>query len=320
MMRLLAAPGSKTLLCLLALCLAFAVNAETESAGRKQVLTTIKPLQLLVKAIAGDRLDVEVLLQPQQSPHHYQLRPSDRARLANAAQVYWIGAGMETFLARTALALPAGQLQTLGKSLAVAGDHDEHDHHHDHAGIGSDPHLWLDYQQIVQMSEAIEQGLAVLSPADAAQFAANRQQLVRQLEQLDRQAASEFLAYQKRGFIMSHAAYGRLLAHYGLVGGVALTDEHGQVAGAKRWQSLEKFMTEQSPTCFMRDPSEHQSIEETFLQRYPVQVIDVDTMGVDISATADGFVAFYRNVTGGVAKCLKLAEGVESLKRNGDGE
>jgi zinc transport system substrate-binding protein len=292
------------------MCFALPVNAADQNTQRKQVLTTIKPLQLLVKAIAGDRLDVEVLLQPQQSPHHYQLRPSDRARLASAAQVYWIGAGMETFLARTALALPAGQLQTLGKSLAVAEDHHDHGHHHDDAGISSDPHLWLDYQQIVQMSEAIEQGLSLLSPADAAQFAANRQQFVRQLEQLDRQAASEFLAYQNRGFIMSHAAYGRLLAHYGLAGGMALSDEHGQVAGAKRWQSLEKFMAEQSPKCFMRDPSEHQTIEDTFLQRYPMQVVDVDTMGIAIAPAPGGFVEFYRGLTASVAGCLKIAKGI----------
>ena len=40
-----------------------------------RVLTSIKPLQLVALAVGGDAIQTEVLLDPQFSPHDYQLRP-----------------------------------------------------------------------------------------------------------------------------------------------------------------------------------------------------------------------------------------------------
>jgi zinc transport system substrate-binding protein len=56
-----------------------------------QLLSSIKPVQLIVAAIAGDRAQVDVLLPATTSPHLYQLRPSDRQALSDADKVFWIG-------------------------------------------------------------------------------------------------------------------------------------------------------------------------------------------------------------------------------------
>jgi zinc transport system substrate-binding protein len=285
------------------------IMAPAAQAEKLHVLASIKPIQLMVKAVAGDAIDVEVLLAPQQSPHNYQLRPSDRRKLADAAQVYWIGPSMETFLARTVLGLPADRVQTLGRFLPDTGDHDlDHDHHTDHVAIEADPHLWLDYQQIILMSAQIEQSLSELMPENKLQFAANRRAFLDQLKQVDARAVIDFSSLATRGFIMSHAAYGRLLQHYQLLEGIALSDTHGRVAGAKHLQAIERYIAEKSPQCFLLDPSETSSMQANFAQRYNLTTITADAMAISIAPTQNGFVAFYQQLVSSVLSCLQSGE------------
>ncbi|WP_127144985.1 zinc ABC transporter substrate-binding protein [Pelagibacterium montanilacus] len=114
-----------------------------------QVLTTIKPLHSLVAGVMDGVGEPELLIDGAASPHGFSMRPSDAARLEGAEVVFWIGAGLETFL--------DGALQTLASDASVVammdvegmtilelregGRFEEHDHDHDdHDDHGGDEH------------------------------------------------------------------------------------------------------------------------------------------------------------------------------------
>lgn len=101
-----------------------------------QILTSIKPLQLIAAAIQDGQGEPQVLLPPGASPHYFVLRPSDAKRLDNADLFYWIGPDLENFLPRllkqrsqpsvAAQDLPDLHLQYFAEAHA-------HDHDHGHA-------------------------------------------------------------------------------------------------------------------------------------------------------------------------------------------
>src|SRR5690554_5167475 len=64
------------------------------------VLTSIKPLELLVRAVAPEDVRVSTLVSPGASPHTFALTPSKRRTLQEADIIFWVGPGMETFLSR----------------------------------------------------------------------------------------------------------------------------------------------------------------------------------------------------------------------------
>src|SRR5690606_34395423 len=128
-----------------------------------QVLVTIKPLQLIATAIAGDQLVINRLLEPAASPHQYQLKPSEARKLIEADAIIWVGPQLETFLGqvirnnRSKPTLALTQRPRIEKLLIASDaseahnhaahaphehehDHD-HDHGHDHDEI--DAHIWL---------------------------------------------------------------------------------------------------------------------------------------------------------------------------------
>ncbi|MGB0732323.1 MAG: zinc ABC transporter substrate-binding protein [Pontibacterium sp.] len=93
------------------------------------VVTTIKPLQLIVADLIGDAGKVDVLLPPGSSPHHFTLKPSQIRTLAEADMVVWVGEDMERFMVKM-----LGELDTPHFTMveAVGDSHDEHDGHADH--------------------------------------------------------------------------------------------------------------------------------------------------------------------------------------------
>lgn len=79
---------------LLTLAAALPAVAETN------IVTSIKPLKLLVRAVATDDVTITSLVAPGGSPHNYTLRPSQRRALEQADAIFWVGPDVESFLTR----------------------------------------------------------------------------------------------------------------------------------------------------------------------------------------------------------------------------
>ena len=152
-----------------------------------QILTSIKPLQLIAAAIQDGQGEPQVLLPPGASPHYFVLRPSDAKRLDNADLFYWIGPDLENFLPRllkqrsqpsvAAQDLPDLHLQYFAEAHAHDHDHGhaliEHDHAHQPGTV--DAHLWLDPHNAELIAQRISADLSALDPENAAHYAANLQ-------------------------------------------------------------------------------------------------------------------------------------------------
>lgn len=97
-----------------------------------EVVSTLKPINLLVSEITEGVLEPTLLLPANASPHDFQLKPSQRRTIQEADVIFWIGPDMEM-----ALNKPLGQLDdhtllvTLSEG-ALDEDHDKHEAHDEH--------------------------------------------------------------------------------------------------------------------------------------------------------------------------------------------
>lgn len=120
----------------LALLAALLLTSQPGHADVK-VVTSIKPLELLVRAVAPE-VQVTTLVPPGSSPHTYSLRPSQRQALSEADAIFWIGPDMETFLERLLTSTDFRQ-RSHALQEAIPGmednegsqDHDAHEHEHE---------------------------------------------------------------------------------------------------------------------------------------------------------------------------------------------
>src|SRR3546814_16837770 len=70
------------------------------AADAPKVVASINPVHSLVAAVMKGVAMPHLLVRGAGSPHSYSLRPSDAEALQSADAVFWIGRGLETFLAK----------------------------------------------------------------------------------------------------------------------------------------------------------------------------------------------------------------------------
>lgn len=256
-------------------------------APKLRVLTTIKPLQLIAIAVLGDNAAVEVLLDPNISPHDYQMRPSTRSKLERADVLLWIGPAMETFLMPVISSLPR-QVKVMSLQAET--------------GQTGDPHLWMDPLIAAAMGHKIADALTELAPTYDSVWHANATQLEKELLTEDRRLLEQFSAIKSpRGYMVAHDAYSRFEARYGLQHRAALTDIADLPPSAQHIARIQAQLDAGEISCVMQEPFMPPKILQTLLRGRQVRVVTIDSLALEESTLGD----FYRALGTSVRKCLQ---------------
>ena len=112
---------------------------EEEETERLQVIATIFPQYDFIRQIAGDRVDLTMLLSPGAEAHSFEPSPQDIIRIQDADLFIYVGGHGERWV-ETILAavleehdMHVAALMDLVDTLETEHEHDhDHDHHHDH--------------------------------------------------------------------------------------------------------------------------------------------------------------------------------------------
>lgn len=243
--------------------------ANEGSAGLKIVVTTTF-IADVVENVAGDIPQVTVLLEPGQNPHAYQPTPQDMVNVTEADAIIVNGLDLEEFLddlldgsdTEAELIVASEGIQPLGlpegddhredhddhEGDHEGEEHDEHeadhegedhddqegdgedDDHHGH-GLGYDPHVWFDPNNLVIWTENIVSALSRLDPDHASLYQANGQAYIEELVALDSWIRTEVerIPVEDRKLVTDHTSLGYFADEYGFtqIGAVipALTTE-----------------------------------------------------------------------------------------------
>jgi ABC-type Zn uptake system ZnuABC Zn-binding protein ZnuA len=181
-----------------------------------RVVATIEPLAMIVRELAGERTVVSVLVPPGASPHTFDPRPGDVARLADAALLVAVGGDFDGW-ARRLLGASEREIETL--SLLELPGLEPRSSAPDGGGAGAaapDPHVWLDPIRVRDvLAPALAERLARLDRAGAADTAARLADFQGRLTRLDAELRAT-LAGPRRGYVAFHAAWRYFGARYEL--------------------------------------------------------------------------------------------------------
>ena len=254
----------KRIISLFLLLTVFLSISFTAAAAEATVAVTIVPQIEMVKAIAGDRVEVVEMIPKGFSPSNYAPSPAEM-RAFNEAGIYFsmgVPADMQNILPRAEEMADLEVVKLFEEveekyphryfgeeddELVEEGDHDheednehqseEADDHdgHSHAG-GRDPHIWLSPARGSYMVEIMRDKLIELLPEYEAEFNKNAAQYLQRLEDVD-QANKEILEpYQGEEILVYHPSYGYFTEHYGLE--MMAIEEEGKDPGPRHLQKI----------------------------------------------------------------------------------
>ena len=170
-----------------------------------QYVTTIPPLAMIVAPVVRTRGSVVSLLQPGDSPHTYDLRPSDVRRVEQSAAVFYGAASLDAWAADLPRAPSVALLGLVPPSArrAFGAAHQAHralpDESspdgslpdkdaaaaHRHAPGNTDPHFWTDPQAVRALLPALADTLCAADAAGCATYRANADSFATALASLD---------------------------------------------------------------------------------------------------------------------------------------
>lgn len=231
-------------------------SGSPQPATQDQVVATIFPLANLCSRLLGDDAANSPIIPAGISPHGYELSGDRLARLSRAKVIVHVGMGIDDWAVTAArvnqldakIVSMADALHEQIEAMTPATDDQQADDDHDHATHGPDahdghdhghgdahdhqghdhghthdhdhgpvnPHLWLDPVLMRTFADRLAGELIEVFPQRSKEIAANRDVLLAELDELDKQMRSQLAAVPRKQMVTFHNAFDPLAERYGL--------------------------------------------------------------------------------------------------------
>ncbi|WP_071796990.1 zinc ABC transporter substrate-binding protein [Natronohydrobacter thiooxidans] len=185
--------------------------------------------------------------------------------------------------------------------------HDDHGHAHDHGHShdGTDPHAWMNTDNIAVWLDLIAAELAEHDPANAETFAANASAAGAEIAELANELQAILAPVGDAPLIMFHDAYGYLARQFGLniAGTIALGD--AAAPGAQRLSELRDQLRDAGAVCIFPEVNHSSRYIDMVIEGTEVRVgAELDPEGVTLEPGADLYPTLMRNMAQAIADCV----------------
>lgn len=186
--------------------------AACQTAKKEQphtVTVSILPQKYFIGQIAGNLLQVNVLVPPGSNPHNYEILPSQMKELSKSK--VWFQIGLLTFedAWKEKMAGINKDLLIVNSSEGIspiAGSEHEHDggdHHHAEA---FDPHVWLAPAEVKTLAKHTLETLQKSYPEHASEFQKNYDAFIQKIDGLSAQIDQKLAPLKNRNILIFHPA------------------------------------------------------------------------------------------------------------------
>lgn len=310
-----------------------------ESLPQPNIVTDIPVIGSLVSDLLGGRGDVTSLLDAQQSPHQYSMKPSAVRALSNADLVIMIDRGfmpkLSTAIEAVARTKPMLVITELdGSDLTKLAVRQEHVHSHlevkrldslgselsedDSLDSGSqitpkanlvansniDPHLWIDTKNLKFIVSVIAERLKTRYPMIKDDVANRETALLEELTDIYEAQRARWSENTGARFITLHDSTQYFEAQYGLESiGSVFASSHVS-PGPKQVKALQQLAKNENVSCIITDPYTNPRWANMLKVDQNINVETIDILGV--SSDNPTFTAVLSAIDDGFARCLSV--------------
>jgi len=183
------------------------------------VFVSILPQQYFVQQIAKDKLNIQVMVKPGESPATYEPSPLQMKALSKAKGYFSIGVPFEfKWLPKISALYPHLNIIHTDKGIQKMPIH-QHSHEkkiHDASHFIPDPHIWLSPPLVKVQILNILLFLKKLEPDHQQFFESNYHEFLSSISQLDKELNKMLTPLKHKSFMVFHPSWGYFAQAYGL--------------------------------------------------------------------------------------------------------
>jgi len=291
------------------------------SSGEKlRVVSTIKPIHMLVSAIGGDQVVAERLLPDFADPHHYSLRPSDLRKLNRADVIFRISEDFERFI-NAAIEASSQSVQVISLAqtpqLGILPLREAHDHHEHEADHDADLHIWLDPGNAILIGNVIVNALIQRDPGHKTVYEKNHMHLVNSIREMDKQIKDQLADVSTVPYVTFHDAWQYFEKHYGLTMQGSITLHEELPPGAKTIHATREHIQRGNIPCLVAESHYRPALIHTLTEGIAINVASIDVLGSDVNNDVnikDAYVNFLGHLAKRFHRCLSRPKSLSSGK------
>ncbi len=197
--------------------------------GKLTVLVSIVPQKYFVEQIAGDLVEVMVLIPPGASPVAYEISPHDMRIVSDANVWFTIGLQRENSWRDDFASLnndlhilsTIEQIQRLSiERYGIPDEHTENESHHhepDHEHSGFDPHVWLSPELVALQAEEICNALSEIDPVHSDIYSSNLTLFLAEISDLQNEIHRLIDPCTGKSFMVFHPSWGYFADEFNLI-------------------------------------------------------------------------------------------------------
>lgn len=286
-----------SLCCLWLLLASSALSADT--ADKLNIFVSVLPQKYIAERVGGDAVQVNVMVQPGDSPATYEPNPRQISKLSKADMYIRVGVAFENSWMDRIRAVNA-TMPVLdardGLELLELADHN-HDHGHadeahgeEHSASGEaqdehteqDPHIWTSPRIVKTMAAQLATQFSKMRPAQHQQFDTNLTSFLAELDQLDKELTELFKTTSQRKFMVFHPSWGYFADAYGLT--QIPIEADGKEPGARALLQLIRQARKEGVKTIFIQPQFDQRMAGQVAKAIDGTVVSIDPLAEDYMA------------------------------------
>ncbi|PHS40673.1 MAG: zinc ABC transporter substrate-binding protein [Sulfurovum sp.] len=243
-------------------------------------VVSILPQQTFVKAIGGDKVNVSLMVQPGNSPHTYEPKPSQMIEISKADLYFAIDVEFEqVWLPKFKSLNPKMQIIDLAdnitkiqmKHACEEGSHDEHAHE------GADPHIWTSPANVKIIAQNIYTALIENDPDNTEYYKRNFDSFLASIDETDKQVSDILSSLtDARRFMVFHPSWGYFAKAYNLE--QIAVEVEGKETKPKALIHLLKEAKEKKVTAIFTQPEFSDTVAKIIAKELQIPVVKVSPL------------------------------------------
>ncbi|MCW8854950.1 MAG: zinc ABC transporter substrate-binding protein [Gammaproteobacteria bacterium] len=273
------------------------------------ILVTLKPIHSLVSNLTRGITQPRLLIDGIQSPHDFQLKPSDRRKIAHADIIVYVSDSIESYIPEISNTFNEQQMviavdKMPGIKLLAARSTDEHsDHHHHHSDI--DGHIWLSIDNAKAISHHLYTELISHDPEHQTIYLQNKNQLIEKLQQLKSGISDKLSTVKQKPYLTFHDAFQYFESEFELTGSHFVTSSPEHISGIQSIRRLKKLIYAEHINCIYYEPPQLPGIVHTLKENTSAHTLPLDPVGTGLQPGEDLYFELLDTIASQLGDCLK---------------
>lgn len=268
----------------------------TNAGSGLNIYVSILPQKYFVEKIAGNIVNIDVLVKPGKSPATYSPSPLQIKKLLLSDVYFKIGVPFENGILNKIKSISGMMVVDTRQGIVLRKMGEDHHHTTENNLLGQDPHIWMNPLMVKKQSHTIFKTLSQLDPVNKNRYKKNFDAFAKELDALDHYITTILKDFKDHNIFVFHPSFGYFTDAYGLK--QIAVETMGKAPKGKTLSKIIKLAKKQKIRIIFVQPQFDRTTAEKIASVINGSVISIDPLAYDYPANM-------KNIAHSIASVLK---------------